>query len=36
MAKNELLRSLTKSLEAPVECKIDGNLPEWVSGTMFR
>jgi hypothetical protein len=36
MAKNELMRSLLKSLDAPVEAKVHGNLPEWVSGTLFR
>ena len=34
--KSELMRSLLKSLDAPVEAKVEGNIPEWVSGSLFR
>jgi carotenoid cleavage dioxygenase-like enzyme len=34
--KYGLLRSLTKSAQEPVEATIRGEIPEWVSGTLFR
>jgi beta,beta-carotene 9',10'-dioxygenase len=36
MSKYELMRSLNKSLDSPVETKITGTIPEWVQGTLFR
>ena len=35
-SKYELMRSLSKSLNKPVEATISGNIPSWVSGTLFR
>ena len=34
--KFELLRSLIKDNPEPVETKVIGKIPEWLSGTLFR
>jgi beta,beta-carotene 9',10'-dioxygenase len=34
--KFELLRSLIKDNPEPVETKVTGEIPEWLSGTLFR
>lgn len=34
--KNELVRSLVKDNPEPVEAKVNGDIPEWVNGTLFR
>ncbi len=34
--KSELMRSITKSLERPVETIISGTIPTWINGTLFR
>jgi hypothetical protein len=36
MSGNELLRSLFKNEQEPVETKITGILPNWLEGTLFR
>jgi hypothetical protein len=36
MSHNELLRSLFKNNENPIEAKIIGELPCWLAGTLFR
>lgn len=33
---NELIRSLTKHEQEPVEASVTGEIPSWVSGTMYR
>jgi carotenoid cleavage dioxygenase-like enzyme len=36
MSKYGLLRSLTKSSQEPVQTTIRGEIPKWVTGTLFR
>lgn len=35
-SQNCWLRSLTVSEEGPVETEVDGSMPEWLEGTLFR
>lgn len=34
--KYELIRSLVKDNPEPVECKVIGEIPEWLNGSLFR
>lgn len=35
-AGHELLRSLTKHEQEPIEAPIEGSIPSWIEGTLYR